>query len=577
MRKILISTLLLLVVADVSAYVFTRAPNGSNVKWSSPNQTIAIDTDNRYGFSNAQILAYTASAALQWKKTASVTLVQIPDSIGSAGGRNDLYFSTSYHSNSSIATFQSGTLAVTEVSYRADNGRIVEADIVINDYNAIFSSDPSEDSYMGNVITHEMGHFWGMAHGEVPMSTMFYAATRGQHTLAHDDESGIYAIYGGAESKGTISGYVVGGTTSSPIGVFGAHVEAISEKDGTIAASAITEPDGSYTIAGLDKDVNYYLYVKRLMNRASLGLSGYYSTARSDFCTGSTTAYRGSFYHQGCDNSSLGFPTSIRVDSSSPAIVAGDMTIQCDLDSPLSLRQTNQVTVSSKHNALVGYTSGTQTINIDLTAITTGLAGKYLDVKVVSQAFYSTLNAGVQVYRSGSLVYTDTASTVSADVDGNPTLDRVIRVPLSTTPASNNFSITINASSSLLLGSFNESDLFPLKVTYQDTVPFYFLNYSVSSSGSSTLDAYPDLDGSSLDGNSACVEAPNTYRVSSALVTSASDSTQAQSAAGCGAITLNDSNHNGPSGPTMMMFTMLIGFMMTFLPRKSLLPIRKRG
>ena len=95
-------------------------------------------------------------------------------------------------------------------------------------------------------------------------ATMFWGTPPGvssQRTLSADDIAGVSSIYPAASflSKGTIRG-VVRTTASAP--VFGAVVVAI-DANGLAVSSAITDPNGQYSIEGLDGG-SYSVYAQPL-------------------------------------------------------------------------------------------------------------------------------------------------------------------------------------------------------------------------------------------------------------------------------------------------------------------------
>lgn len=91
------------------------------------------------------------------------------------------------------------TVARTTLSFDPASGAILDADIEVNarDFALGLGSEP-EGANLGAVLTHETGHFLGLAHSSVPGATMHgdYALDDlGVRTLADDDRAGICAIY----------------------------------------------------------------------------------------------------------------------------------------------------------------------------------------------------------------------------------------------------------------------------------------------------------------------------------------------------------------------------------------------
>jgi MYXO-CTERM domain-containing protein len=124
-------------------------------------------------------------------------------------------------------------VALTSVLYEPDTGRIIDADIEIvgwdgvDDGRALPTSPPQHGWYftcgedtticqsygegacrfmdLQNTVTHEAGHFIGLAHAPDPAATMF-ATTRAfeldKRSLSADDIAGVCAIYPPEDSGG---------------------------------------------------------------------------------------------------------------------------------------------------------------------------------------------------------------------------------------------------------------------------------------------------------------------------------------------------------------------------------------
>lgn len=94
-----------------------------------------------------------------------------------------------------------GTLAKTSVTYNDQTGEIYDADIEVNAANnqITITDDPGRIKYdLQAIITHEAGHFIGLAHSPDPSAVMFasYApGTTGQRTLHPDDVEAVCGVY----------------------------------------------------------------------------------------------------------------------------------------------------------------------------------------------------------------------------------------------------------------------------------------------------------------------------------------------------------------------------------------------
>jgi hypothetical protein len=193
-----------------------------------------------------------------------------------------------------------GTLAVTLTTSQIQGSQsvITQADIIFNPNPSGMCfvatpvsggtlppcpnpSDSAQD--LQTVLTHEIGHFFGLDHSAVVAATMFPFAPTVRETLSYDDVAGISNTYPGPQivPVGSISGTV----TLSGAGVFGAHVFASSTTTTTpypptIRKSPIgtlTQPGGTYTINGLPVD-SYTVHAEPLdLPVTNTDVSGYAS------------------------------------------------------------------------------------------------------------------------------------------------------------------------------------------------------------------------------------------------------------------------------------------------------------
>jgi MYXO-CTERM domain-containing protein len=102
-----------------------------------------------------------------------------------------------------------GALAITTVTFDANSGRLLDADIEVNDVAFDFTTcDPEAPGCtvsfdLENTLTHELGHVLGLDHppNDAPgafEATMFASASRGdveKRSLADDDIAGLCTLY----------------------------------------------------------------------------------------------------------------------------------------------------------------------------------------------------------------------------------------------------------------------------------------------------------------------------------------------------------------------------------------------
>ena len=93
------------------------------------------------------------------------------------------------------------TLGLTTVTFNADTGEIYDADMELNATGKNLSTTdtvPANGFDLLSVVTHEAGHFLGLAHATDATATMFASYKPGTTTLrsvAADDIAGICSIY----------------------------------------------------------------------------------------------------------------------------------------------------------------------------------------------------------------------------------------------------------------------------------------------------------------------------------------------------------------------------------------------
>src|SRR5258706_16441256 len=117
-----------------------------------------------------------------------------------------------FRDNEWTATKDPHTLALTTVTYNKNTGEIYDADIEVNSHIQMgmrgISTTPKvpNDSFdLQSILTHEAGHFFGLAHSQEPcsaggtdcptMDAMYRTGSDDFRTLEQDDIAGICAIY----------------------------------------------------------------------------------------------------------------------------------------------------------------------------------------------------------------------------------------------------------------------------------------------------------------------------------------------------------------------------------------------
>jgi hypothetical protein len=109
------------------------------------------------------------------------------------------------------------TLGLTTITFDPDTGEIYDADMEINSSVPLAVTDPvpaAGNDFM-SIITHESGHFFGMAHSNDGAATMFAHYTPGStymRNLTADDATGICTVYTPSGARAVDSSVASGGT-----------------------------------------------------------------------------------------------------------------------------------------------------------------------------------------------------------------------------------------------------------------------------------------------------------------------------------------------------------------------------
>ena len=543
---------LLFVSSSVMSHQTSRTSALKEIKWGYTTIPVYLSNESRTLGNAEQILNQSLQ---EWSQVSNFNLVPV------GSGSNQVRFLDDF------SKYGSRVVGLTEVSY-TPAGSINSATVYLNEENYRFVSTPGPSSmgqvYLKDVLTHELGHFLGMAHSEVLDSTMFYQTFPGQSELGADDKAGVRSKY--VTGFGKISGFAKGGRH---IGILGVHVQAISRKTGQ-AISSISDPTGYFEIGGLDLEDTYYLYSAPLQNLNSLG--SYLSNTQTEFCPG---AYVPSFFSK-CGRDFDGIAQGVTLTASRPTVAVGEVTINCTLRVPGDYIQQKlkplfgemelfnfgeEPRFEKTHigyfnlNELTETFSGFEKYSINLTDLAE-TTGKRLKIRLVSQPFGNPVEFQMVVRKNhysvaGSPYY----KTLKAE--GTYNLDLEAEDLLDADPQNNLFQIELSAKT-LTTDQTKISIPDVLNFAPKQSLP-YLLIMSVEENNQPLLNT-----GVVLSDNSTCLDAPFSYAVQNSTAKSDETSAKAKTAggaiAGCGTI-------EPPSGPGPGSFFGLVslGFLLSFL------------
>ena len=298
---------LMLVSESVLAYTPTLSKSGVPVRWKGDQARLPLagNPTNRSGLAPSSFFDAVVNGLQRWK-TASGGRVAFDYWQGSDpntyeanseyNGLSSIYFVSNAAHDPGLSP---NVLGLTQVWYDTSNGEILEADVALNDINYQFTLDPRDTSgyglsgsssssmskrvYIENVITHELGHAFGLSHSGGMQSTMLFMEAPEQAFLGCDDQIAIHVQYPTSDLKtrGAIEGSV---TSEAGAGVFGAQVVAVSVRRGTALATSVTDKSGHYSVGALEPG-SYFLMVEPFFAGSS-ALPDFFSNLNNRICNG---------------------------------------------------------------------------------------------------------------------------------------------------------------------------------------------------------------------------------------------------------------------------------------------------
>jgi len=594
MIKLLITTLLILNSVASYSYVISKTETGNDLKWDLAGNQLVIFSNptpvgnKTIGITSSEVMSIFNDSISEWNSYTSFDLAPVYTS--SLPALDNKFFFTS---NSSY--FGTGVLAVTEISYNVDTGSISNADIIINEsaFNVInFTDDETQSShlkaYLGDVLTHELGHFLGLSHSEVIGSSMVYSVFKNQHTVHSDDYSGAMDNYNKSLYAGEFTGRVIGGDGTA---VFGAHVLMISALNGKVIQSNITLEDGTFHFKNVPSDDSYYFYVTPIKQTRSI--SDFYSTVVNSYCQ-NQESYKGSFYTK-CGPRSKSRPQAFKVTGQETSVELGDITIRCDenLDTEYlskknetldrgyeinsNLRDSSHVFVGmfSSSEVASGLSGAGDEYTLDLRSVDFNnlTPSSYkLKIDLASTGLGSSFDFQVKVKRVDEATFSTYVS--STDETGKTITDLMIDLNLSV--ANNNlFTIQVHP---IALSTTQKYEIFSSTSNLTSAVSLYTINTQVGKYVGVDFVPLNMFVESAYDDNSLCAEGNINYLTQAYTPLSATgDSSQLKAddslAAGisCGTIDLDDSSGPGTNG---MSFIMGLFLMLTLCKLKRFTPMQ---
>lgn len=597
-----LSLFLILFSVRSFAYVISKTDAGSNVKWLRSGaaltlvaNTTPVDTNMTLDISETALLDLNMtksqyisnrtqeiinSSIEQWSVASPFELKTLfTSSLPSVGSEENTFrYSDDY------SYFGAGVIAVTTIAYNADTGVIFSTDILMNQspFNLINltldkRTSSKNNAFIGDVITHEVGHLLGLSHSEVINSTMVYSVFKNQHTIHEDDIAGLRKNYDLKALDGSLKGKVVAGDDSLPI--FGSHVQVISTKSNDVVQSQVTDDNGEFFIDNLDINDSYYVLVSPLKNLSSL--SDYYKNVNNQLC--GQVEYKPTFYSK-CGARDKGRPQVFKLSSSVDHLDIGSITIRCDENLNTEYFGNKYKTTDRQFNLLQNYSDSSAVFNgyfssdeisigdaglgdeflLDLSTIDVGdqaLDSLLVNIDLNASGFGSIYEFKLYSRIQGSGSWDEHIST--KDDTGKKLIDLNIRLGLSTTSSKNIFELKVVP---IALSSEEQYEIFAAPETLKAANNLYTISTSIGYYIGSTFNAVKIHDSYPYEDNSSCVEGSVTYQSSSYIPLNATGGNAAQSddedlGVSCGTIDIDGDSNSSGMGSFVLGFFMILLFL----------------
>lgn len=271
MSRFFVAGLLALSVASSAfAYTLTTTDHGQTIRWrygqkfylaGNPKGQDGLSADFIYQLvvSGLQQWKWASGAQLDFEYWQGTDLKKYPADL-KQNGLSSLFFA----SNSNEIS-DPNIIGFTQVWFNSDSGDLLETDIMLNDRNYQLTDKPADTSatspgswgvrprvYVGNIITHELGHAIGLSHSQNINASMLYVEYPEQAKLGCDDVAGARHLYPqNGSNTGALTGTVL---TPSGEAAAGAVITAVSKTRGIVLASVMSDQNGNYHFGALSPD-----------------------------------------------------------------------------------------------------------------------------------------------------------------------------------------------------------------------------------------------------------------------------------------------------------------------------------
>ena len=307
---------LALFCGEADSYTLTTGPGGQTIRWR-PGQKFFLSGNpaGKENFPQDKFYQSVVYALQQWKWASDGQIdfdywqgtnsSKFPTGLTQTG-QNSIFFASNSHEKT-----DPNVIGFTQVWYNNGTGEMIESNTMLNDKDYNLTSDPQDTSsssihyygsqpkvFIGNIITHELGHAIGLSHTGSLNSSMLYVEFSEQDRIGCDDWAGVRHLYPSPHPVGT--GRLTG-TILSPNGapISGAQVGVISKLRGIPIATTLTDGNGHYDFGSIEAG-EHAIYVEPYRGSANSIPVRYHAKAIS-VCGGQSN-FPTNFYTLGNDH-----------------------------------------------------------------------------------------------------------------------------------------------------------------------------------------------------------------------------------------------------------------------------------